>query len=249
MAPRRVQLSRRRGDRKPAGAVVVTRNSKSWGNPYPVKEHGRERAIELYRQHLAESPELVARIRAELAGRDLACVCPLDEPCHGDVLLAVAAGQDPDTATDGDGGSVHTGQDDSASGDGSGAGNGKKAGPSQATRLVELAQLRYTLHVSTDGEPFALPKSGPRIARMLRGGRGSLRAELADAYTTRCRQVPSASALADALTVIEGRAAVADPVALHLRVAEHHGAVYLDLGRSDGACIQDRPGGRVIASH
>jgi hypothetical protein len=28
--------------------------------------------------------------RRELRGRDLACYCPLDEPCHADVLLAVA---------------------------------------------------------------------------------------------------------------------------------------------------------------
>lgn len=29
-------------------------------------------------------------IRAEIAGRDLACWCPLDQPCHGDVLLELA---------------------------------------------------------------------------------------------------------------------------------------------------------------
>jgi hypothetical protein len=27
---------------------------------------------------------------AELKGRDLACWCPLDEPCHADVLLRIA---------------------------------------------------------------------------------------------------------------------------------------------------------------
>lgn len=29
-------------------------------------------------------------IRAELAGKDLACWCPLDQPCHADVLLKLA---------------------------------------------------------------------------------------------------------------------------------------------------------------
>ena len=29
-------------------------------------------------------------IRAELRGRDLACWCPLDAPCHADVLLEIA---------------------------------------------------------------------------------------------------------------------------------------------------------------
>jgi hypothetical protein len=28
--------------------------------------------------------------KVELAGRDLACWCPLDQPCHADVLLMVA---------------------------------------------------------------------------------------------------------------------------------------------------------------
>lgn len=32
----------------------------------------------------------VAEIRAELAGRDLACWCPPDHPCHADVLLHIA---------------------------------------------------------------------------------------------------------------------------------------------------------------
>lgn len=33
-------------------------------------------------------------IRAELAGHDLACWCPLSEPCHADILLALANGGD-----------------------------------------------------------------------------------------------------------------------------------------------------------
>lgn len=35
------------------------------------------------------TPEM---IRTELAGRDLACWCPLDQPCHADVLLEIANG-------------------------------------------------------------------------------------------------------------------------------------------------------------
>ncbi|MDI9901324.1 DUF4326 domain-containing protein [Rhodococcus sp. IEGM 1409] len=34
----------------------------------------------------------LAEIRAELAGKDLACWCPIDEPCHADVLLEIANG-------------------------------------------------------------------------------------------------------------------------------------------------------------
>jgi hypothetical protein len=50
---------------------------------------------------------------------------------------------------------------------------------STATRLVKLAERRYQLGCTPDGEPFAIPLKGPWIVRLLRGGRGSLRAELA----------------------------------------------------------------------
>jgi len=34
----------------------------------------------------------IAEMRATLAGMDLACWCPLDKPCHADVLLELANG-------------------------------------------------------------------------------------------------------------------------------------------------------------
>ena len=34
----------------------------------------------------------LTEIRAALRGRDLACWCPLDQPCHADVLLSLANG-------------------------------------------------------------------------------------------------------------------------------------------------------------
>ena len=43
--------------------------------------------IELFRVHITKW----ARVDpSELAGRDLACWCPLDQPCHADVLLEIA---------------------------------------------------------------------------------------------------------------------------------------------------------------
>jgi hypothetical protein len=90
--PRRVQLSRRAGSRLPAGAKSVAAPTK-WKNPYRPAQRSPEanaRAVELYRLHLEGEPELVEAARRELAGRDLACWCPLDLPCHADVLLEVA---------------------------------------------------------------------------------------------------------------------------------------------------------------
>lgn len=40
-----------------------------------------------YGLHLQENPDLRAAAIEELRGHDLACWCPLDAPCHADVLL------------------------------------------------------------------------------------------------------------------------------------------------------------------
>jgi len=88
--PRRYQRSRRKGARLPDGVVVVTRPTK-WGNPHPLKL-GRAEAVRRYEQDLIEGrlDITIADVERELRGRDLACYCPLDEPCHADVLLRYA---------------------------------------------------------------------------------------------------------------------------------------------------------------
>jgi hypothetical protein len=88
--PKRFQRSRRKGTRLPAGVVVVTRPTK-WGNPHPL-ELGRAEAVRRYRDDLLAGRLKVSvdDVRRELRGRDLACYCPLGEPCHADVLLEVA---------------------------------------------------------------------------------------------------------------------------------------------------------------
>lgn len=90
----RVQLSRRKGYRKPENTVVVARPSR-WGNPYPVERFGRGLAVEGYRIAFVEGRLVRIKIddvRVELAGKNLACWCPLDEPCHADVLLKIVNG-------------------------------------------------------------------------------------------------------------------------------------------------------------
>lgn len=56
----------------------------SFGEPLSLR-----RVISLYRGHCIEQIG-PARIRDELRGKDLACWCRLDEPCHADVLLDLA---------------------------------------------------------------------------------------------------------------------------------------------------------------
>jgi Domain of unknown function (DUF4326) len=89
--PRRVKLSRQKGARLPKGAVVVARPTK-WGNPYRPGKISRAEAIANYRRDLLAGKLRVSidDARRELAGRDLACWCSLDGPCHADVLIEIA---------------------------------------------------------------------------------------------------------------------------------------------------------------
>jgi hypothetical protein len=102
---RRIQRQRTKGWRMPEGAVYVGRPSR-WGNPWregaPHPDHGRPmtrtETIDVYRGWVAQSfadwwGGLVLRtaIDNDLRGHDLACWCPLDAPCHADVLLELAS--------------------------------------------------------------------------------------------------------------------------------------------------------------
>lgn len=94
--PIRVQLSRRRGWRMPPNTVSVARPHR-WGNPHHVGmcpvcgvEHTQAEAVEELQTEIEGDAMLQARIREALARKNLACWCPLDQPCHADVLLRAA---------------------------------------------------------------------------------------------------------------------------------------------------------------
>lgn len=64
-----------------------------WGNPFRVGDVGpdgavivtRAEAVDLYRRLAPAAPP--GHRYDELLGKDLACWCLLDGPCHADVLL------------------------------------------------------------------------------------------------------------------------------------------------------------------
>lgn len=94
-APGRIQLRRTKGWRKPEGAVSVARPTR-WGNPFPAERAtavgliaAAEGATARFRGWITapEQADLLASARRELAGKVLACWCPLDQPCHADVWL------------------------------------------------------------------------------------------------------------------------------------------------------------------
>ena len=92
--PKRIQRKRTKGWRMPENTVSVCRPGK-WGNPFKAGQIGipdNAAAAEAYRLHFEEigAPLLEGCDLAELRGKDLACFCPLDQPCHADVLLRMA---------------------------------------------------------------------------------------------------------------------------------------------------------------
>lgn len=104
-APKRIQLRRAKGWRKPDGAVTVARPTR-WGNPFRVgalnpisrEPMNADAAVEWFgvwlngrvdATWLKRAPTREQIIR-ELRGRDLACWCAPGEPCHADVLLEIA---------------------------------------------------------------------------------------------------------------------------------------------------------------
>lgn len=116
--PKRIQRKRTKGWKMPEGAVYVGRPTK-WGNPFKIGERYRRQsspgghvksffscapgyetpafvlcadatiAVEWFKWWRS-GEQIQQDIRRELRGKDLACWCPLDQPCHADVLLEIA---------------------------------------------------------------------------------------------------------------------------------------------------------------
>jgi hypothetical protein len=105
-APRRIQLSRAKGWRMPAKTMHVARPG-FWGNPFPHADRaiaartfrvwltGAMRTcpmlgIRPVRTNLRGLRKVMLQQLPDLRGKNLACWCRLDQPCHADVLLELA---------------------------------------------------------------------------------------------------------------------------------------------------------------
>lgn len=112
-APKRIRLQRTKGSRRPEGAVIVSRAS-NWRNPFTIRaaleagfamthEDAQTLTVAAFRSWLvggeksawwfaggaARHKHMIEHLH-ELAGRDLACDCRTEHPCHADVLLELA---------------------------------------------------------------------------------------------------------------------------------------------------------------
>lgn len=105
--PERVQRQRTKGWRMPPNTVYVGRPTK-WGNPFTPDQYwdagyrgdhktavghciAAHRAWLLGEHHWAHGqPRTDPPDLSPLRGKNLACWCPLDQPCHADALLLIA---------------------------------------------------------------------------------------------------------------------------------------------------------------
>ena len=95
-APIRVKLSRKKGWRLPPNTMSVARPH-AMGNPHSIGfcptcgvTHTREEAIAKFEASLKDNPSLAATAILAIKGKNLACWCKLNEPCHADFLLRLA---------------------------------------------------------------------------------------------------------------------------------------------------------------
>lgn len=87
--PERIQRKRTKGWKMPENTVYVGRPTK-WGNPYVPGMFGNTREDAVRKYESSMSIMLKQDAAAELKGKNLACFCQLDKPCHADVLLKIA---------------------------------------------------------------------------------------------------------------------------------------------------------------
>ena len=82
----------------PPNTVKVDRTT-IWGNWWQIGKHSdylghrintKQQAVDCYRELAWPDMHHRAWIEERLAGKNLACWCKLDEPCHADVLLELA---------------------------------------------------------------------------------------------------------------------------------------------------------------
>ncbi|HDL01136.1 MAG TPA: DUF4326 domain-containing protein [candidate division Zixibacteria bacterium] len=95
--PVRIQRKRTKGWKMPPNTIYVGRPSK-WGNPYKTGDKACD--ARCYRKELewyldknsviSKKHEQILAGLKKLKGKNLACWCPLDSPCHADILLEIA---------------------------------------------------------------------------------------------------------------------------------------------------------------
>ena len=101
MTPQRIRLSRAKGWRIPPNTVKAARPSQ-WGNLYRIGDtvwhidntrrvvRDAAMAARLHREWLEHWLKVYPGLLESLRGKDIACWCGLDKPCHVDTILELS---------------------------------------------------------------------------------------------------------------------------------------------------------------
>lgn len=85
-------------DRDRLGLAPGYTTSHGYLAAFDTKSQAAGEAVKRYRKWIRGSAMRGADLIPTLRGHDLACWCPLDQPCHADVLLEIANGSAPSVA-------------------------------------------------------------------------------------------------------------------------------------------------------
>ena len=88
----RIKRERTKGWKMPTNAIYVGRPTR-YGNPYSLDDYDRTTAIDRYAKWLDDHLEKDPSFLDALLGKDLACWCRMDQPCHADILIKKMAGR------------------------------------------------------------------------------------------------------------------------------------------------------------
>jgi hypothetical protein len=119
--------------------------------------------------------------------------------------------------------------------------DGQAEGQSQATRLVTLAiDAGVELFHTPEGDPYAtIEVDGHKETWPLKVRR--FRCWLADLFNEEEDKVPGSQAVQDALAVLEGKALKGQELPVFIRLTEHQGTIYLDLGNMAWQAVEITP--------
>lgn len=106
MKPQRIQRKRTKGWRMPENTIYVGRGSK-WGNPWRAgrataltgpkagQKATAQDVVGIFRHTIETKLKYDTDLLEPLRGKNLACWCPPEQPCHADVLLKLANREQP----------------------------------------------------------------------------------------------------------------------------------------------------------
>ncbi|MGK2939176.1 MAG: ATP-binding protein [Solirubrobacteraceae bacterium] len=118
----------------------------------------------------------------------------------------------------------------------------RKKQPTQAKRLMTLAQAQFDVIADQYGTPYAIPKTSPRIAVPLEGKGQSLTNHLRRAHFEKYGSLPTGQNVTGVAAILGAAAADEDRVPIHLRCASVDDGLIVDLGDPQGRAIVVRDG-------